>query len=71
MYGNFQDDQCILKYGQKPDSFAAHYEQQFNYTTPCTGLCNYMTFKIVNNTELNSDTNPLKNPTETYLWRNF
>ena len=38
---------CILKNGQKPDSFAAHSEQQFNTTTSRTDLRKYMAFKVV------------------------
>ena len=36
-----------LKNGQKPDSFAAHFEQHLNATTSCTDLYTYMTFKVL------------------------
>ena len=38
---------CLLKNGQKSDSFAAHFKQHFNTTTSRTDLRKYMTFKAV------------------------
>ena len=32
---------------QKPDSFASHFEQNFNATMSRTDPCKYMTFKVV------------------------
>ena len=37
----------LLKKGQEPDSFSAHYKQRFNSTTSCTDLHKWMTFKVV------------------------
>ena len=37
----------LLKNRQKPDSFADHFEHQFNTTTSHTDLCKYMTFKVI------------------------
>ena len=47
MDGHFSDLQRLLKDGQKPDSFAAHFVQQFNSTTSRTELCKFMTFKVL------------------------
>ena len=56
MEGHFSYLLRCLKNGQKSDSFAAHFEQYFNSTTPRTtprtDLYKYMTFKVVN--QLNS-----------------
>ena len=41
MNNRFYNVKCILKYRQKSDSFAAHYEQHFEYTTACK-LSTYM-----------------------------
>ena len=38
---------CLLKSGQKSDSFADYSEQHFNATLSCTDLRKYMTFKVV------------------------
>ena len=46
--GNLSDLLCLLKNGQKSDSFAAHFEQHFNATTSHTDLRKYLTFKVVN-----------------------
>ena len=48
MDGNLSDLLRLLKNRQKSDSFAAHFEQQFNSTTSHTYLRKYMTFKVVN-----------------------
>ena len=37
----------LLKNGQKWDSFAAHFKQNFNTNTSHTDLRKYMTFKVV------------------------
>ena len=47
MDGHFSNLLRLLKNGQKPDSFAAHFEQHFNTTTSRTYLRKYMTFKVV------------------------
>ena len=47
MGGHFSDLQCLLKNGQKSDSFAAHFVQHFNNNTSRTDLRKYMTFKLV------------------------
>ena len=38
MGGNFSDVQCLIKTGQKPDSFTAHFEKHFKSITSCTDL---------------------------------
>ena len=48
MDGHFSDLLRLLKNGQKSDSFAAHFEQNFNTTTSRTDLRKYTTFKVVN-----------------------
>ena len=45
---HFSDLQRLLKNGQKPDSFAAHFVQHFNNTTSRTDLRKFMTFKVIN-----------------------
>ena len=45
--GHFSDLLRLLKNGQKSDSFAAHFKQNFNITTSRTDLRKYMTFKVV------------------------
>ena len=52
MDGHFSDLLRLLNDGQKSDSFAAHFEQYFNTTTPRTDLHKYMTFKVVNQLNL-------------------
>ena len=47
MDGNFSDPLCLLKNGQKSDSFAAHFEQHFNTNMSRTYICKYMSFKLV------------------------
>ena len=47
MDGHFSDLQCLLKNGQKPDSFSAHFVQHFSNTTSRTDLRKYMTFKVI------------------------
>ena len=48
MAGHFSDLLCLIKNGQKPYSFDAHFEQPFNATTSRTDLYKYMTFKVAN-----------------------
>ena len=52
MDGHFSNVQRLLKNGQKSDSFAAHFEQQFKYTTSHTDLRKCMHFKVVNKLSL-------------------
>ena len=47
MEGHFSDDQFLLKNGQKSDSFVAHFEQHFKYTTSRMDLHKCMMFKLV------------------------
>ena len=47
MDGHFSDLLRLFKNGQKSDSFAAHFAQHFNTTTPRTDLRKYMTFKVL------------------------
>ena len=47
MDGHFFGLLCLLKKGQKSDSFSAHFEQRFNPTTSRTNLRKYITFKVV------------------------
>ena len=48
---HFSDFLRLLKNGKKPDSFADHFGQQFNFTTSHTDISNYMKFKVI--TQLN------------------
>ena len=50
--GHFSNLQRLLKNGQKSDSFAAHFIQNFNNTTSCTELRKCMKFKVIK--QLNS-----------------
>ena len=45
---NLSDLLRLLKNRQKQDSFAAHFEQHFKFTTSCTYLRKCMLFKVVN-----------------------
>ena len=47
MDGHISNILCLLKNGQKSDSFAAHFGQQFNTTRSRTCLRKYMKFKEV------------------------
>ena len=47
MDGHFSNLLRLIKNKQKPNSFAAHFDQHFNTTTSRTYLCKYMTFKVV------------------------
>ena len=47
MDGNFSNLLCLLKNGQKSDSFAAHFWQHFDATTLRTGLRKYIAFKVI------------------------
>ena len=48
MNGHFSDLVHLSKNGKKYDSFAAHFGHNFNSTTSCTDICNYITLKVVN-----------------------
>ena len=47
MNGHFSDLQCLLKNGQKPDSFYDHLVQHFNSTMSRTDLRKCITFKVI------------------------
>ena len=47
MDGHFSDLLCLLKNGQKSDSFAAHFVQHFNNTISRTEIRKCMTFKVI------------------------
>ena len=47
MCGYFYDILRLIKNGQKYDSFSAHFEQQFKFTTSRTDLKKFMRFKVV------------------------
>ena len=47
MDGHFSDLQRLLKNGQKPDSFAAHFVQHFNNTASCTDVPKCIAFKVI------------------------
>ena len=47
MGGHLSDLLRLLNNGQKLDSFAAHFEQQFNSTIVRTNLRKYMALKVV------------------------
>ena len=49
----FYDVQCILKKGQKSDSFSAHYYQHFKHNMLHNDLCKCMGLKVVNH--INAD----------------
>ena len=61
MDGHFSDLLRLLKNGQKSDSFAAHFEQHFNFTTSRTYLRKYMRFKVINKLNLIGATKHLRN----------
>ena len=44
---HFLDFQWMIRNGQKSDSFAAHYEQQFKYTMLCNDQRNHMMSRVV------------------------
>ena len=48
MYCHFSDLPHLFKNGQKPDSFAAHFEQHFKANMSCTDLHKHMKFQVVN-----------------------
>ena len=48
MNSYFSDLLRLLKNGQKSDSFAVHFKQNFDATKTRTDLLNYMTLKAVN-----------------------
>ena len=47
MDGHFSDAQHLLKNGQKPELFAAHYKQHFKSTTSHTKLRNCVTLNVL------------------------
>ena len=47
MDSHFSNILSLLKSRQKSESFAAHFEQHFNYTTSRTDLHKHITFKVV------------------------
>ena len=47
MDGQFSDSLRLLKNGQKPDSFVAHFKQHFNSTNSSTDLRKYTMSKII------------------------
>ena len=47
MDGHLSDLLRLLKNRKKSDSFAAHFEQNFNTTTSSTDIRKYMSFKVV------------------------
>ena len=47
MGGHFSNLLRLLKNGQKSDSFAAHFEQQFNAIISRTYLRKYMMFRVL------------------------
>ena len=47
MDGHFSNILRIIKTVKKSDSFAAHFEQHFNYNTSRTYLRKYITFKVI------------------------
>ena len=70
LYGHFSDLLHLLKSGQTSDSFAAHSEQHFDYTTSCTDLRKCMDFKVVNMLNPIVAIKKIRNITVTYVWRN-
>ena len=50
--GNISDLLRLIKNGQKPDQFSAHFEKNFDATTSHIDLRKYMKFKLVK--QLNS-----------------
>ena len=47
MDGHFYNLLRLRNNGKKSESFAVDFEQHFNTTTSRTGICKYMTFKVV------------------------
>ena len=66
MDGHFSNIQRLHKNGQKSDSFAAHFVQHFNSTTPHTDLRKCMTFKVIK--QLNT-IGAMKTFTKICMWR--
>ena len=66
MDGHFSDLLCLLKNGQESDSFATHFEHNFNSTTSRADPRKYMTFKVVKQLNpigaMNTSTKPNFNP---------
>ena len=62
MNGRFSNAQILPKNGQKSDSFAAHLEQNFKYTTPSMDLRKCMMFKVVKHLNPIGAMESFKNP---------
>ena len=59
----------LLKNGQKSDSFAAHFKQNFNTTASHTDLRKYTAFKVVNKLNPIGAMKKFKNLIVIYVWR--
>ena len=70
MDDHFSDLLLLLKNRKKSDSFAAHFEQHFNTTTPHTDLRKYMTFKVEKQLNSIGAMKTLQNYIAIYVWRN-
>ena len=62
MGDHLSDVQCLLKNGQKSDSFAAYFEQHFKSTTSFIYLCMYMEFMVVKQLNLIGSMKPFMEP---------
>ena len=69
MDDHFYDILRLLKNRQKTDSFAAHFEQNFNSTTSRTDLRKYMMFKVVKQLNPIDAMKNLRKQIATYIWR--
>ena len=70
MDGRFSNLIHLLKRGQNSDSFAAHFEQNFESNTPCTDLRKGVLFKVINHINPIFEMKKLPNLTATYVQRN-
>ena len=70
MNGHFSDLQYILNNGQKPDSFATHFEHHFKTTTSQIYLRKYMTWKVVKKLNLIGAMKNSRNLIAIYVLRN-
>ena len=70
MDGHFSDVLRLIKNRKKYDSFAAHFEQQFNSTMSRTDLRKYMTFKVVKQINPIGAMKTFTKPNCNYVWRN-
>ena len=71
MEGHLSDLLRLPKNGQRLDSFAAHFEHQFNNTKSRTYLRKYMRSKVVKQLNPISAMKVLRNLIAPYLWRNI